>query len=203
MELQVKRLEYAEYLYQPHLDACAPHLGGEQVADWRADNAVFKGQAFPSMNDTFDDLAEEQEEVEASGIIDTFLVSQNISETAVGACDGEMWFAGRTRSFVDEDHAAECLAATGSLLEDDGYTEIVALADVPDLGDGALAYTCLGTDGYAGVIAYVQVEEQVFFVRLGSTTEPVPNAVFNLAELQYERLVSGDCADPVPVPQGL
>ncbi len=135
--------------------------------------------------------------------MDTYVVSQSIGDTAVGAYDGTLWFAGRTRVFVDDDHAAEFLAATGSLLEDDGYTGIEALADVPDLGDGAVAYTYLGTDEYAAAIVYVQVEDQVFSVRLGSTTEPVPDAVFDLAELQVERLVSGDCADPLPVPRGL
>ena len=59
------------------------------MADWRADYAVLNGQAFPNVNDTFDDLAADQEEAEASGIVDTYVVSQNISETTVGADDGD------------------------------------------------------------------------------------------------------------------
>ena len=203
MELQLKRLEHAEHLYQPHLLACTPHLGGDQVADWRADYVVLNGQAFPNINDTFGDLAADQEEAEASGVVDTYVVSQNISESAVGADDGALWFAGRTRTFVDEDHAEEFLAATGSLLEDDGYTEIEALADVPDLGDGAVAYTYVGTEGNAAAIVYVQVGAQVVSLRLGSTTEAVPEVVVELAELQVERMTAGDCAEPLPVPQGL
>ena len=203
MELQLKRLEHAEQLYQPHLDACAPHLGGEQVMDWRADYIALNGQMFPTVGDTFDDLAEAQEEVDASGIVNSYVVSQSVGETEVGAYDGTLWFAGRTRTFVDEDHAADFLADTGAALEADGYTGIEELDDLPELGDAAAAYTYTGTDGNEAAIVYVQVEAQVFSVRLGSTTEPVPEAVLELAELQLERVGSGDCADALPVPQGL
>jgi hypothetical protein len=203
MELQLKRLEHAEHLYQPYLAACAPHLGGVQVADWRADYAVLNGQAFPNLNDTFDDLAADQEEVHAWGVVDAFGVSQSVSETAVGAYDGELWFAGRTRAFVDQDHAAQFLAATGTVLEDDGYTELEELTDVPDLGDGAVAYTYVATDGYAASIVYVQVEAQVFMLRLGSTIEAVPDAVVDLAEEYLARVTEGDCTAPLSVPRGL
>jgi hypothetical protein len=152
---------------------------------------------------TFADLDEQQQEIDEQGIVDAFFVSQSIDGTAEGVYDGTMWFAGRSRSFVDEDHAAEYLASIEAVLEGDGFTEIEAVADVPDLGDGAVAYTYLGADEYPAAVIYVQVGAEVFMIRLGSTTEAVPDAVFELAELQIERLESGTCDEPMPVPRGL
>jgi hypothetical protein len=202
MELQLKRLEHAEHLYQPRLALCAPQFAGEQVADWRADYTVLNGQAFPSVTSTFDDLAEAQAEADDLGIVDNFVVSQSIDETATGAYDGMLWFQGRTRAFADEDLAAEFLAATGSMLEEDGYTEIEDLDDVPDLGDGTAAYGYTGNDGHAATIVYIQVGEQVVSLRLGSTTEPVPEAAFDLAAQHLEGMTDGPC-DDLNVPRGL
>jgi hypothetical protein len=203
VELQLKRFEHAQYLYQPGLSLCAPQLGGDQVVDQRADYSVLNGQAFASVHNTYDDIAGTQQEIDDLGLVDVFTVSQSVDGTEVGVYDGTLWFAGRYRAFVDEDHAEEYLASAGTLLEEDGYTEIEEIADVPDLGDHAVAYTYLGVDGYAAAIIYMQVGAETFQIRIGSTTEPQIDAVFNLAEEQVERISDGNCAENLPVPSGL
>jgi hypothetical protein len=203
VELQLKRLEHAEHLYQPQLADCTPQLGGDQVVDQRASYTVLNGQAFPTQNMTFADLGEQQQEIDEQGIVDAFFVSQSVDETDVGVYDGTMWFAGRSRYFVDEAHAEEYLASTSTLLEEDGFTEIEEIANVPDLADGAVAYTYLGVDGYAAAVIYVQVGVETFQIRIGSTTEPQIDAVFDLAEEHVERISDGSCAENLPVPRGL
>jgi hypothetical protein len=203
VELQLERIRLAEYLHQPRLSICAPQLGGEQVADQLNDYLVLNGQTFADQNMTFDELDEDQVRFHEQGIVDSFRVSQSIGDTAVGAYDGEMWFQGRSLSFVDEEHAETYLATTADRLEESDYTGIEAMTDVPDLGDAAVGYTYVGADDYPATIVLVQSGAQVFSIRLGSTTEPVPGAVFTLAGQQVERMTGDDCLDAMPVPRDL
>jgi hypothetical protein len=204
MKHQLKRLAYAEHLYQPGLSACAARLGGEGVFALRDEYTVLNGTTFAFFNDTFDDLDEVQVEVNADGIVDSYYVSQRIDGTRVGAFDGTMYFRSDHRSFVSDDDARAYLDTRGGVLEENPeYSEVEAIADIPELGDDARAYTYLGAEGFTATIVYVQLENQVLTVRLGSTTEMVLDSLIELTEAQIERMENGECDEPMELPGGL
>jgi hypothetical protein len=202
-ELQIKRLEHAEYLYQPNLSSCAPRFGGDTVMDYREEYEVLNSQVFAWDLASLDDVAEEQRLIDAEGIVDAYQISQSVDNTETGAYDGTLWFAGRVLTFTDEDRAGEYLDAAGAKLEEAEYTNIEEIAGVPDLGDGAVAFTYDGADDYPATTIYVQVDAGVFRIRVGSMTEVVPETIFDLAELQLERMADGDCAEALPLPRDL
>lgn len=204
MNLQLKRIEHAEHLYQPHLSTCAPRLGGDGVFDLRNDYSVLNGTAFAHFGDTYVDLEESQRTADEMGTVDHFVVNQRLAGTSVGAYAGEMYFRVDLRAFVDEDHAEEYLGSRGDALEADvNFSAVEAILDIPEIGDDARAFTYLGGDGYLATIVFVRVEEQAFAIRLGSTTDVVPDSVIELAEAQIARVADGDCGGPMEVPDGL
>jgi hypothetical protein len=204
VELQLKRIELAEYLYQPGLSDCAPEFQENEVADNRAEYTVLNGKTFSVFNDTFDDLEAAQAEVDDFGLIDSYRTNQSIDDTAVGAYDGTMWFRGQVRIFTDDDAAADYLAETGEMLETEpDYSNVEQLDDYPELGDGATLFNYDAADDFAATIIYVQIANEVFSIRLGSMTDYQPEAVIELAEAQLERMEDGDCDEALELPDDL
>jgi hypothetical protein len=204
VELQLKKLEIAEYLYQPGLSTCAAGFQERETTDTRAEYTVLKGKTFALFNDTFEDLEAAQADVTNFGIIDGYTVNQSIDDTAVGAYDGTMWFRGQVRIFTDDDAAADYLAETGEMLETEPvYSNVEQLDDHPALGDGTTLFNYDSSDDFAATIIFVQIDNQVFSIRLGSMTDYQPEAVIELAEAQIERLEDDDCDDALELPDAL
>ncbi len=203
VKLQLKRLELAEYLYQPGLSACAPEFRASEAFDTRAEYLTLNGTAFALSDETFDDLEAAQSEVDDLGIIDSYMTNQSIDDTAIGAYDGTMWFRGQVRTFTDDDAAEEFLSETGETLEAvPEYSNVEQLDDHPVLGDGTALFNYDASDDFAATVIYVQVENQVFSIRLGSMTDYQPDAVIELAEAQLERM-DGDCDTPLELPDAM
>jgi hypothetical protein len=204
VELQLKRIELADYLYQPGLSDCAPEFQENEVADNRAEYTVLNGKTFSVFNDTFDDLEAAQADIDDFGLVDSYRTNQSIDDTAVGAYDGTMWFRGQVRIFTDDDAAADFLAETGEMLETEPeYSNVEQLDDYPELGDGATLFNYDAVDDFAATIIYVQIDNVVFSIRLGSMTDYQPEAVIELAEAQLERMEDGDCDEALELPDAL
>jgi hypothetical protein len=204
VELQLKRLELAEYLYQPGLSVCAPEFQDSQASDSLAEYDVLNGTGFALFSETFEDLEAAQADIDEMGLVDNYVINQSIDGTAVGAYDGTMWFRGQIRTFTDEDAAAEYLAGTGERLEAEAdYSNVEQLDEHVELGDGATLFNYDALDDHAATIIYVQIDNQVFSIRLGSMTDYQPDTVVDLAVAQLERLDNGDCDDPLELPDAL
>jgi hypothetical protein len=197
MEYQLKRLEHAEHLYQPGLAACAPRLAGDRVWTLSDDYILLNGKGFAFWSETYDDLAEAQARDAEDGIVDRHRVRQAIVDTSTGATDGVLYYTVFTRAFAATDRATVYMDDLESVLEEEGRNDIAELDDVPSLGVAARAFTYVGNSGSPSTVVYVQVDNLVYSVYLGPSTEPLPDPAYELAEAYLDRLASGDCAEPL------
>ena len=203
MELQLKRLEHAEHLYQPNLTACAPRLAGDEVTTLSNDYVLLNGKAFGVWEDTYPVLAEDEATSADNGMVDRHRLRQRIANTDAGVTDGLLYYTVFTRAFVDDDHAADYIDTVDSVLEDEGRAELAELDDVPDLGDASRAFTYVGNSGSPSVTVYVQIGSLVFSVYLGPSTEPLSEPAYDLAAAYSDRLADGDCDAPLDAPTDL
>ena len=203
VEQQLKRLELAEYLYQPGLSVCAPEFQDERTTDIRAEYQTLNGKTFALSAETFEDLDIAQAEIDEQGMVDSYVATQRIDDTAVGALDGEVWYRGQVRNLTSDDAAADYLAGVEEayLRDNPSYSDVEQIDDHPDLGDGTALFNHTASDGHATIIL-VQVDDQVFSIRLDAMTDYQPDIVIELAEAQLERMENGDC-DPLELPDAL
>lgn len=205
VELQLKRLDLAEYLYQPGLESCAPEFQDDRTTDVLAEYEVLNGRTFAIFEDTFDDLEVAQAENQEQGIIDSYIINQSIDDTTVGAYNGprSMWFLSRIEIFTTDDAAEVYLAGITETLEDSpNNTEVEQVDDHPALGDGTVLVNYIGKNDYAATIIFVQIDNQVVSMRLGSMTDHQPEIIIELAEAQLDRM-DGNCDDPLELPESL
>lgn len=204
VEQQLKRIELAEYLYQPGLSFCAPEFQDERTSDVRAEYQTLNGKSFALSAETFEDLEIAQAEMDEQGMVDSYVTNQRIDDTAVGALDGGLWYRGQVRNLASDDAAADYLAGYEEdyLRDSPSYSDVEQLDDHPDLGDGTALFNYTASDGQATIIL-VQVNDQVFSIRLGALTAHQPDIVIELAEAHLDRMESGDCDDPLELPDAL
>lgn len=203
VELQLQRLKFARYYYQPSLSLCAPELEGSQVTDWRAEYVVLSGTTFALFPETLDDLTADQAKFESQGIINIYVTEQSIEGTEVGVYDGKMWLWGQVMTFTDNSSAGEYVAKAGDRLKEN-FTKanVEKIDDLPDLGDGAVVYNYDGIDDFPASVIVVQVDDMVIAIRLSSMNDFQPEAVIELANAQLDRM-NGNCNEPLELPRSL
>lgn len=203
MELQLKRLEHARHLVQPHLSACAPRLAGENVRTLSDDYSLLNGTSFGGFDATYATIAEDAEMAARYGMVHRHRLRQEISGTESGVTDGNLYYTVYTRAFVDEDRAAGYMDDLDRVLEEEERDQAAELDDVPGMAEAARTFTYVGSSGSPSTVTYVQLGPMVYSVYLGPSSEPMPEAVHDLAAASLDRLDSGNCAVPIDVPEGL
>ncbi len=185
-------------LHLPGLSTCVLRLTRDESTPNRAAYTTVNGTSVQLWNETPEELAERQAELESAGLRDEYQVQYIIER------DGKQaFYYVYIASYRDEATAASRFDGLEERLraDSDALPGLTFVPGMPTVGDASATYFwTTPSTGYAVTSSAARIDNVVVTVRISQTDAPIPAVTQSLLLAQVTCMQDGDCTQPVPVP---
>lgn len=184
-------------LYLPGLSVCVQRLFDTGAVPGRAYYTALDGTAIERMEQTPEELAAFQGDLDELGVRDAFLLTY-----AIDRADKRAFYSIFIDRYRDDETATAAFAGLEARRRANTDFPVASFeSGVPAIGDASATYVVTdAATGFLTTTSATRIDNIVITLRIFETTEPLPATSQSLLLSQIACMEAGGCIQPIPVP---